>query len=108
LAHVSDLTFHSRVGHYNGLMLNWSLALGGYALGGAVWAACAFLAVALLRVSVETQALRHHNAALRRRLLAHEGPFAANDFLDESDAPPNSEIRASVAPLERPRLVSQH
>jgi hypothetical protein len=50
--------------HYTATMLNWSLALGAYALGGLLWAALVFLGVAVVRLALELQRLRHRNAEL--------------------------------------------
>jgi hypothetical protein len=49
---------------YTATMLNWSLALGAYALGGGLWAAVVFLAVAVVRLALEVQRLRRTNAEL--------------------------------------------
>jgi hypothetical protein len=67
------------VAHYNALMFNWSASLGAWALGGPAWGVIVFLGIALARVSIEAQGLRHEAALLRRRLVAHEGPFAASE-----------------------------
>ena len=49
---------------YTAAMLNWSLALGAYALGGLLWAAVVFLGVAVVRLALELQQLRQRNAEL--------------------------------------------
>jgi len=84
------------VGHLNGIMFNWSFALGAWALAGPVWGVATFLAIALVRVSVDAQALRHDNAELKRRLGLPRGALslAVNDV----EAPPESEIRPSQTP----------
>ena len=97
------------VGHLNnGILFNWSIALGAWALGGPMWAAITFLTVALARVSLESQALRHESGELRRRLLLTGGPFGFSEVDSESthDAPPISETRLSSVPIEPPRVVS--
>ena len=53
---------------YQGTMLNWSLALGAYALGGWHWAAIVFLGVAVVRLSMEIQRLRRVNLLLSERV----------------------------------------
>ena len=50
--------------HYTATMLNGSLALGAYALGGLLWAALVFLGVAVVRLALELQRLRHRNEEL--------------------------------------------
>ena len=91
----------------NGILFNWSAALGAWALGGPLWAVIAFLGVALARVSLESQSLRHESGELRRRLLLTGGPFGLNEYSDEPEleAPPASETRrlSSVPP---PRHVA--
>jgi hypothetical protein len=54
--------------HYQGTMLNWSLALGAYALWGGHWAAIAFLAVAVVRLAMEIQRLKRVNLVLAERV----------------------------------------
>ncbi len=44
---------------YTATMLNCSLALGAYAVGGLLWAAVVFLGVAVIRLALELQRLRH-------------------------------------------------
>ncbi|HEX4338608.1 MAG TPA: hypothetical protein VH062_22035 [Polyangiaceae bacterium] len=82
-------------------MLNWSLALGAYALGGALWAAVVFLGVAVVRLSLEVQRLRRKNAELaeERRL----GPRAYFEDTGFREARPS----ASVSSLGHPAMPSQ-
>ena len=97
------------VGHpSNAILFNWSIALGAWALGGPLWAAVVFLAVALVRSSLESQSLRHESGELRRWLLLTGGPFglAGYDEDPESDAAPTSETRLVSEPPPRPRIVS--
>jgi hypothetical protein len=81
------------VATYNGVMFNWSAAFGAWALGGPLWAAIAFLGVALARAAMDVRALRRETAALRHRLITLEGPFAPVRYDDE--AAPDSQIRLS-------------
>ncbi len=81
-------------------MFNWSFALGAWALGGPYWSAVVFLAIALVRIAAEAQGLRHESAALRRRLIAYEGPFTPHY---QPDTPLDSEIR-----LRRPIAAQAH
>jgi hypothetical protein len=85
------------------MMLNWSLALGAWALGGPLWGVVTFLAVALLRVSIDAQALRYDNAELKRRLGL---PRAMQVGADDPDEVPESEIRVSRNPSMATRAVS--
>jgi hypothetical protein len=93
----------------NGILFNWSVALGAWALGGPLWAVIAFLAVALARVSLESQSLRHESGELRRRLLLTGGPFGLNDYDAESEleAPPTSEIRVVTGVKPEGRAASR-
>jgi hypothetical protein len=89
----------------NGILFNWSMALGAYSLGGALWAAVAFLSIALLRASLESRALRAESDRLRRRLRLLDGLFG----LSESDAiedVPISGTRLKTGDLERSRVAS--
>jgi len=104
LARDLDLANHPIVAHYNGLMFNWSAALGAWALAGPVWGVLTFLVVALVRVSSEAQGLRHEAALLRRRLIAHEGPFASADRAIE--VAPDSHVRLRRPMPEPARAVS--
>jgi hypothetical protein len=89
----------------NGILFNWSAALGAWALGGPMWAVIVFLAVALARVSLESQRLRHESGELRRRLLLVGGPFGLSESggEQEREAPPTSEIRSTSG---EPRTIS--
>ena len=52
---------------YTGTMVNWSLALGAFTIGGLLWAAVVFVAVAGIRVAMEIQRKRR-NAELARQV----------------------------------------
>lgn len=92
----------------NGILFNWSVALGAWALGGPLWAVIAFLTVALARVSLESQTLRHESGELRRRLLLTGGPFGLSDNVDdEREAPPTSEIRVLSGVTPEGRAASR-
>jgi hypothetical protein len=93
----------------NGILFNWSAALGAWAIGGPLWAVIAFLMVALARVSLESQSLRHESGELRRRLLLTGGPFGLDDHGDEPEreASPTSEIRALPGVTPEGRAASR-
>jgi hypothetical protein len=95
------------VGHYNGILFNWSSSLGAWALGGPLWAIITFLGVALVRVSLDAQALRLDNLELRRRLFAKNigEPFAPENQ-EAEEAPPHSEVRVSRSAIDRKRLAN--
>lgn len=83
----------------NGILFNWSIALGAFSIGGWMWAMIAFLGVALVRVSLEMQHLRHEAGELRRRLLLTSGPFSLGLYdvaTDSPEAPPASETRLTA------------
>ncbi len=92
----------------NAILFNWSIALGAWALGGPLWAAVVFFAVALARVSLESQALRHESGELRRRLLLTGGPFGLADYGEESqsDAVPASETRLVSGAIPGSRIAN--
>jgi hypothetical protein len=79
-------------------MFNWSLALGTWAVAGALWGVIVFLAIALVRVSLDAQALHRDNIELKRRLL-HATGFDFSDEAPQSDAPPQSGTRATRSPV---------
>ena len=79
--------------NYNGVMFNWSAAFGAWALGGPLWAATAFLGIALARTVMDARALRRETDALRHRLITLEGPFAVTRY--DVEAAPDSQIRLS-------------
>jgi hypothetical protein len=81
--------------HLNGIMLNWSLALGTWAVAGALWGVIVFLAIALVRVSIDAQALYRDNVELKRRLVHATGFDFSDEAAAESDAPPRSGTRAT-------------
>ena len=86
---------------YTATMLNWSLALGAYALGGVQWAAIVFLGVAVIRLSLEVQRLRRRNVELVEE--QRQGPRAC--FVDTGfrEAPPSP----GVSEMSRPPMPSQ-
>ena len=53
---------------YTGTMLNWSLALGAFTMGGVLWAVIVFLAIAVIRLAMNVQRLRRANAELLRQV----------------------------------------
>jgi len=60
---------------YTGTMLNWSLALGAFTIGGPLWAALVFLAIAVIRLAMDVQRLRRANAELLRQVGRREHFF---------------------------------
>lgn len=93
-----------------GLLFNWSFALGAYALGGPLWAIIAFLAVALVRVSLELQALRRNHSELKRLLSSRGAAFGYGEFAStpDSEPTPNSEVRPlHTVPAFREKMASQ-
>ncbi len=88
----------------NGILFNWSAALGAYAVGGPLWAAVVFLSVALIRMSLESQNLRDEAEQLRRRVILLGGPFGLSDELPETEDVPGSGTRPTGLP--RARAVS--
>jgi hypothetical protein len=52
---------------YTGTMLNWSLALGAFTMGGVLWAAVV-PAIAVIRLAMDVQRLRRANAELLRQV----------------------------------------
>jgi len=94
--------FMPPVGHFQGLVFNWALALGAWAVAGPFWAVITFVTVAFIRVTMEAQSLRLENAELRREL--DERPFNFDDF--EPEAPPVSGTRPSAGALHRAELAS--
>jgi hypothetical protein len=95
-----------------GILFNWSVALGAWALGGPLWAASVFLGVALVRVSLELHTLRGQHSELKR-LVASRGSAFGYDGLDlapESEPIPQSSmrpLRTSSVPF-REKMVSSH
>ena len=59
---------------YTGTMVNWSLALGAFTVGGLLWAAVVFLTIAGIRLAMETQR-RRKNAELSRQVGKREEFF---------------------------------
>jgi hypothetical protein len=59
---------------YTGAMVNWSLALGAFTMGGLLWAGVVFLAVAAIRVAIEIRRKRR-NAELSRLIGKREQFF---------------------------------
>ncbi|HVU05663.1 MAG TPA: hypothetical protein VHE30_28135 [Polyangiaceae bacterium] len=81
----------------NGILFNWSVALGGWALGGPLWATVAFLAVALVRISLASKETNDEGARLQRRLELLSTPFGLDDATADDVEPaeaPSSEKRA--------------
>jgi hypothetical protein len=89
----------------NGVLFNWSAALGAWAIGGPFWAALTFLAIALVRVSIDAQALRRDNLELKRRLMEHHGDVFGTDVGPEIEPPVESEIRPSRTAVPAVRAV---
>jgi hypothetical protein len=89
------------------MLLNWAMALGACALGGPFWGAITFLSLALLRLSLEAQALRTRNEELEARLAAEDDRFEWDDYLpNASSEPPASDIRPARA-FVRARMASR-
>jgi hypothetical protein len=80
---------------YTGTMLNWSLALGGYAVGGVLWAVIVFLGIAVVRLALEVQRLRRANAELSR------GVSPRDQFNDTGfrEAPPSNRVPLGTEPV---------
>jgi membrane protein implicated in regulation of membrane protease activity len=89
----------------NGILFNWSMALGAYAVGGALWATVVFLSIALVRVSLESRTLRDESDRLRRRLQLLDGLFGLSG--DESiEEEPISGTRRRATVVEHSRVAS--
>jgi membrane protein implicated in regulation of membrane protease activity len=67
LAALRDPVLIGPMEQYTGTMVNWSLALGAFTIGGLLWAAVVFLAVAAIRVAMEIQRRKRQNAELSRQ-----------------------------------------
>jgi len=89
----------------NGILFNWSMALGAYSIGGALWAAVAFLSIALIRASLESRALRTESDRLRRRLRLLDGLFGLSGTESIEDEP-ISGTRRKASELQESRLAS--
>ena len=87
------------VSSISGLLLNWTAAFGALALGGPLYAIIVFLAIALVRVAIDAQALRRDNEHLAFLLAEHDRVFGLHDATADADAPPESTTRPSRAPL---------
>jgi len=85
---------------YTATMLNWSLALGAYALGGLLWAALIFLAIALIRLALELERLRRRNAELM--LQSQPNPRAWFSDTGYREARPTS-----MTDMHRPPMPSE-
>ena len=72
--------------HYQGMMLNWSLALGTFAVSGIPWAMVVFLGVAVVRLAMEIRRLERMNMTLTERL----GPRSAFRDTGFREAPPST------------------
>ena len=94
-----------------GLLFNWSLAFGAYAIGGLLWAVIAFLGVALVRVSLELQTLRRNHSELKRLLSTRGAAFGYGEFAGtpDSEPTPQSEVRPlhNVTNFQREKMASQ-
>ncbi|HEX3598470.1 MAG TPA: hypothetical protein VHU80_25355 [Polyangiaceae bacterium] len=101
-ANSFDSLLSVRMEQYTPTLLNWSLALGAYAIGGALWAAVVFLGVAVVRLSLEVQRLRRKNAELADE--QRQSPRAC--FVDTGfrEAPPTRAVTSSMA---RPPMTFQ-
>ena len=53
---------------YTGTMLNFSLALGAFTMGGVLWAVVVFLAIRVIRLAMDVQRLRRANAELLQQV----------------------------------------
>jgi hypothetical protein len=51
---------------YTGTMVNWSLALGAFTMGGVLWAAVVFLAIAVIRLAMDVQRRKANAERLRQ------------------------------------------
>lgn len=87
---------------YTATMLNWSLALGAYALGGLLWAAVVFLGVAVVRLAIELQRLRHRNAELTLATESQRDPRAYFHDTGYREARPTR-----VEEMHRPPMPSE-
>lgn len=63
---------------YTGTMVNWSLALGAFTMGGVLWAAVVFLAIAVIRHAMDVQ--RRKADAKRLRQLGRRQQFFDTGF----------------------------
>jgi hypothetical protein len=84
----------------NGLLFNWAVALGALVLGGPLYAITAFLAVALVRVAIDAQALRRDNEELRFVLEQRNRALGIDGAAIDLDAPPESTTRLSRGAIE--------
>ena len=85
---------------YLGTIVNALAGLAACALGGALWGGIAFLAVAIVRMALEVQALRNENAELHA-LLARAGLESSNDVYDDA---PESEMRPKLSSISEARI----
>jgi membrane protein implicated in regulation of membrane protease activity len=88
------------VSSINGLLFNWAIALGALALGGTLYAIIAFLAVALVRVAIDAQALRRDNEELRYMLEQRNRQLGIEAAVFDPEAPPESTTRLSRGVIE--------
>lgn len=75
-----------------GTLLNFALAAAVLAAAGPFWAVIAFLAVALVRVTLDAHVLRRENELLQERIASLENGFEVDPM---ADAPPESGTRPS-------------
>lgn len=81
-----------------GTFANFGIAAGALAVGGPYWGVIAFLAIALVRVAMDAQALRRDNETLQEQIVDLED----RSHLDlELDAPPESGARRSRPLVEK-------
>jgi hypothetical protein len=79
-------------------------------VGGLLWAVVAFLGIALVRVSLELQALRRNHSELKRLLSTRGAAFGYGEFekTPDSEPTPHSEVRPlRTATAFREKLASQ-
>lgn len=85
---------------YLGTIVNALAGLVACALGGPLWGGVAFLAIAIVRMALEVQALRTENADLRV-LLAQGSPVGAGDAYADA---PESEMRPKLSSIAEARI----
>jgi len=82
-----------------GTITNFGFAAGALAIGGPYWGVIAFLGVALVRLAMDAQSLRHANETLRQKVESMDGELEFDQPADER--PPQSGTRTSRTLLEK-------
>ena len=81
-----------------GTLLNFATAAVALAVAGPFWAVIAFLAVVLVRVTLDSHILRRENELLQERVTTLESGFELDPA---ADAPPESGTRPSRGLVEK-------